>query len=213
MSWVLIIKHHILFVLMCIFATTLCLFSRSFILLTLFLIVAALFVANKIVRKIIATSTSKLSSKRDVKKYSTIVIGDNCSKEIFLPLCDRSDNILVFTCPKRSLFASYQILLHSFSVLEEHGTCIIVGNGGCNHKELSLFDLPFLNFITIEELGLEKLKKQSRWPLFFSPVQSILVLLGIQYKNFHNEKDLTKIEDIKKFCSKKSINLIYLSHN
>lgn len=212
MSRILITKRRILFAFAYMVIMSVCLYLKIFIILSFFMMVAVLLVANNIVRKKINDPISKLSSLREIKSYNTIVIGDYCEKEVYLPYCGKG-NVLEFICPKRSIDASYQILRHTFSVLEENGTCIIVNGNNSERNRYSVFDLPFFHFITLKELKLETLKSKSRWPLLFYPVCSIMILAGMRSRKFRLNKNLQNISEIKEFCEKRNLSLIYLSSN
>lgn len=212
MSRILITKRRILFAFAYIVVIAACLYLRMFIILAFFIMAAVLFVANNIARKKIHAPMAKLSSSREIKSYNTIVIGDYCKKDVYLSYC-REGAVLEFTCPQRSINASYQILLHTFSILEENGTCIIISGKDGKKNEYSVFDLPFLHFITLKELKLETLSCKSHWPLIFSPVRSIRILAGMRSGKYHLNNNLQDISEIKEFCDRKGIRLIYLSSN
>lgn len=158
-----------------------------------------------ILRKI--NRSSLFSAKREIKKYNSLVIGDVCSKDILKSYLPESGNSIEIMMYGRSLEASFQILLHTFSILEDGSVCVIVHDGKKREK-YNLFDISYFSFVTLKELGLERLICKSNMPLFFEPIKSIRFLCGIT----HSHYKLTDCPDerIKKFCANKNIRLKYL---
>lgn len=155
------------------------------------------------------TNKSRLfSSKREIKKYNSLVIGDVCSKDILKSYLPETENSIEIMMYGRSLEASFQILLHTFSILEDGGICVIIHDGKRKRNQYSLFDIPYFNFITLKELGQEKLIRKSSLPLFFEPIKSICILFGITHSHY-NLADCPD-EEIKRFCENKNIKLKYL---
>ena len=165
-----------------------------------------LFLNHVILKK---TNKSRFfSSKREIKKYNSLVIGDVCSENILKSYLPKAGNSIEIMMYGRSLEASFQILLHTFSILEDGSVCVIIHDGKNKRCEYNLFDIPYFNLITLKELGLEKLIRKSNMPLFFEPIKSIRFLLGITYS--HYKLADCPDERIVKFCENKNIRLKYL---
>ena len=210
MSWILkrkkIVLGCLILVIFCLLFTPFwpisCLFSIGIILLLL---------NHFIVRKIYAIRT-ELSALRSINSYRVLVIGDMCKKKTYSSyLQNVPGHSLLLLSPKRSLDASFQILLHTESILEENGCCIIIHNGKFSSKLYSIFDIPYLSFITKKELGLDYLEFRSRWPLIFDLQRSLMFLLNI-HSYMYSEKECPD-QRIQHFCQKKGIQLIYLTLN
>ena len=165
--------------------TPLWLFS---ILIALFFLILA--VNNRLVLKLYEAHKA-LSPKRTIPLYSTLLIDNG--------------KTLMLTAPRRSLEADYQILLHSVSALHENGTCIIIGSK--YDKGISLFDVPYLSLTTRKELKVETLLRRSHYPLFFEPLRSLLYFVSTNNKYYLKE---CPHPDMRKFCDKRNIHLVYL---
>lgn len=165
---------------------------------------------NKIVIKKVFRHSALFSSKREIKHYNSIVIGDFVKSSVYEDYCD-VDAALIFTSPNRTLNASYQILLHMISCLDEGGTCVIIHNSHNKpNNDYSLFELPYLHFITQKELNIESLKSQLRYPLLYEPAKSLKLLLGITSNGY--KKAECPNREIINFCRRKNISLIYLDN-
>lgn len=164
------------------------LYTNLWIISMIILSITALYIINKLVYKK-SNKIPFLSAKRKIKKYQYLIIGDTCSHSILKKYISRQENSFMILSPRRSLDASYQILLHTISILDEDGTCIIIDSGDYHRKTYTILDIPYLNPITRKELKIETLKKKESYPLFFEPLKSILIILNIpthkKYKDTH----------------------------
>lgn len=206
MSWLL--KNKIIIVLFLLCGAIIFLFTRLWVLSLLIILTIGLFGLNKIIlRK--SNKMPLLSAQRKIKKYKYLVIGDLCPDSVLKDYIDKQEDAFKILAPGRSLNASYQILLHTISILDDGGTCIIVDSGKQSKKVYSIFDLPYLSLITRKELQIEPLVKKSFYPLFYEPLKSLRILFnkpsGSKYKCVTN-KDNKIIE----FCRYKGIRLIHL---
>lgn len=150
-----------------------------------------------------------LCANREVKTTDCLVIGDMCSNDIAASNGIAFENALFITAPDRSLEASYVILAHAFSILNgATPTCIITHKKGRCKRPFTLFDTPYLHFLTIRELGLEKLADKARHPLWHEPAKSLRILFGCNPKGYV-QADCTDSR-IVQFCQERGIRLIYL---
>lgn len=123
----------------------------SILIYILILLAVLLYVLNKIVRE--STNKKKLlSARRNIKRYQYLIIGDMCPHSILKNYISQPSNSFILLSPNRSLDASYQILLHTISILDENGTCIIIDSGKQFKKPYTIFDIPYLSLITRKEL-------------------------------------------------------------
>lgn len=175
------------FILACLLIISIILFSiKVWILAILILSVILLYVLNKIVlRK--SNKMSMLSAQRKIGKYKYLVIGDICLHDILKKYIVNQDDAFMITAPNRSLAASYQIMLHTISILDEDGICIIVDSRKKMKNIYTIFDVPYLNMVTQKELCIEMLMKKYSFPLFYEPIKSFRILFNIpliyKYKN------------------------------
>ncbi len=157
-------------------------------------------------RPVVRAFSAPLYSNREIKHYDTLLIGDICSKNV---LQDHiTFNTLSLTCPNRNLEASYQILLHTESILGEGGKCVIVDGKKEMKNPITLFDVGFLSQLRKKELNVECLEKKRNFPLFYAPLRSLKLLLGIGTSAY--KKSVCPHKGIVDFCNKKQLQLTYL---
>lgn len=169
-------------------------------------LVICLYVNRMVLHK--TNKTSDLSAKRDIQTYDCLVIGDRCRRDMPERYGIPINNTFFLTVPGRSLEASFNILSHTFSLLNgQRRTCIIV-HSGKDKTSYSVFDTPYISLVSRKELELEKLHARSSYPFFFDPIRSIRVLLSVIPQKYE-ESDCPD-ERIKQLCNDKGIRLIYL---
>lgn len=204
-----ILKNKKLLVLSSGFLLAIALLFTSLWILSILILGGVLFVLmNHIVIREIGRPFQALSSVREIKSYDTLVIGEYAALSEYGAYCNK-DRSVVITSPNRSLEASYQLLLHTISCIEDDGTCIILYNRKALLKGFTLFDIPYIHPITRKELQIEHLVKQNRLPLLYEPIKSLKMLLRIKKRGFF-ETECPSAE-IKNYCDKKGIHLIYLT--
>lgn len=186
------------------------LFTKLWVVSLLIILAIGLFVLNKIVLR----KTNKmplLSAQRKIKKYKYLVIGDLCPCSVLNDYIDKQEDAFIILAPGRSLSASYQILLHTISILDEGGTCIIVDSGKQSKKVYSIFDLPYLSLITRKELQIESAVRKESYPLFYEPIKSLLLLFDISY-NHNKYRDMICTDNrVMDFFRQRTNQFIYLN--
>lgn len=204
-----ILKNKKLLVLSGGFLLAIALLFTSLWILSILILGGVLFVLmNHIVIREIGRPFQALSSVREIKSYDTLVVGEYAALSEYGAYCNK-DRSVIITSPNRSLEASYQLLLHTISCIEDDGTCIILYNRKAQLKGFTLFDIPYIHPITRKELQIEHLVKQNRLPLLYEPIKSLKMLLHIKKRGFF-ETECPSTE-IKNYCDKKGIHLIYLT--
>lgn len=142
------------------------------------------------------------------RNYDCLVIGDMEGRDELIP---QGKKVLRFQFPNRSLYASYIILQHVFSWLDEnHGEVIIlVKRKNLQSQHVSEYDVPLLHQITIDRMSLTK--KTTRYPLFKDPVCSIKLLLN-HLLPCHYEKIDNPLVELEDFCRKRNIKLTIMAN-
>lgn len=207
MSWFLNKKKIILVLLLC--GAIILLFTKLWIFSLLIVLAIGVFVLNKIVLKK-NNKMPLLSAQRKIKRYKYLVIGDICPHSVLKNYIDKQDNAFLILAPRRSLDASYQILLHTISILDEDGTCIIIDSGRSSKRVYTVFDVPYFNFITRKELNIELLFKKASYPLFYEPVKSLLILFNLTFRNYKLRNVVCADKRFENFFQHKSNHFIYL---
>lgn len=164
---------------------------------------------NSKVKRLVYGDLFSFSPRRPIKKYTTMVIGDCCSESSYLPYCGAKDEVITIMSPHRSLKASYQILLHTFSILNEGSTCIVVCKKDALDKDINIFDVPYLNIITQKELSAESLRSKLAYPIIYSPIMALKKLINLK-SAYH--KDTCPDKDIVDFCKSHGLKLIYMTN-
>lgn len=206
MSWILRRRKKV--VLVFFFLAALGLFLTPFWIISVFILVVLVFLYLN--RKVLKDTNKSnfFSAKREIKQYKTLVIGDFCSPDSLSSYIVDDETTLLIMIPDRSLEASYQILLHTVSILDKEATFVLVCGMKNADNLYTVFDMPYLNQVTKKELGIENLDKKARYPLAFEFYRSMRILLKMYSRNFA-EIECTD-ERICSFCSRKNIRLVTL---
>jgi len=111
--------------------------------------------------------------------------------------------------PNRNLLASFEILKHTSSILDEDNGNVIVAIASKNKNNCvySVFDMPFLYILTKKKLGLDRLNKMARFPALIKPLSSIKLALNLDKKKWKEAECPNK--DIVCFCAERNFNLRY----
>lgn len=182
--------------------------TKLWVLSLLILLVIGLFVLNKIVlRK--SNKMPLLSAQRKIKKYKYLVIGDLCPYSVLKDYIDKQEDTFTILAPGRSLDASYQILLHTISILDEDGTCIIIDSKRHSKQMYTVFDVPYLSLVTRKELQLESLVRRGFYPLFYEPIKSFSILFHISLGRKRYENVICRDNRFTDFLHKRANQFVY----
>lgn len=210
MSWFLKKKKIILVFLLC--GAIILFFTKLWVFSLLIILTIGVFVLNKIVLKK-SNKMPLLSAQRKIKKYKYLVIGDLCSYSVLKDFIDKQDDAFTILVPGRSLDASYQILLHTISILDEDGTCIIIDSRKHSNQIYTVFDVPYLNLVTRKELQIESLFRKASYPLFYEPVKSLYVLFNFTFRNHKFKNENCTDKRFTNFFQQRSNRFIYVKLN
>ena len=152
-----------------------------------------------------------LSAQRKIKKYKYLVIGDLCPDFVLKDYIDKQSDAFTILAPGRSLDASYQILLHTISILDEDGICVIIDSGRHPNQVYTVFDVPYLNLVTRKELQIESLFRKASYPLFYEPVKSLFILFNLAFINHKCKKMICIDERFVNLFQQRRNRLVYLS--
>lgn len=156
------------------------------------------------------TILSKLHNRIEIKKIHTLIIGDTCVQDIVDKY--RLGNTLSIQFPDRSIKASFLIFMHVESILEDKGRLVILHDSKTAHNNITIFDLPYLSYITIKELNMDTARyRRARYPLLYEPVASVKYLLSSRKDNYVESN--CPIEELRHFCQERNIELISLQRN
>lgn len=140
-----------------------------------------------------------------IRNVDYLIIGDFIDPASVVP----TDKTYVqIKAPNRSLTASFEILRHTSSILDEdHGNVIIAVKNINKKKPYSVFDIPFLYDLTMKKLGLGKMNQFANFPLLVNPLSTIKFILNYQIRNWKESSCPDKEIDL--FCEERNINLKY----
>ncbi len=150
-----------------------------------------------------------LHNRQEVRKIHTIIIGDTCSAELVSTY--KRGNVLLVQFPERSLEASYHIFMHLESVLEDNARVVVLHDNRSSSNRITVFDLPYLHFISIKELHMEGWQHKQAFPLLYEPIRSIKYLLGVEKKGY--QETPCPLDKLVQFCIERNFDLKYLSIN
>lgn len=185
----------------------------SLCLLHLYVIAAIVFVLillsaflNKKVLIGIRKPLERLDSKREIMNVDTLVIGDLCSMKTINSYSNDESRVVIMA-PGRSLYSSLVILNHTGSVLKKGGRVVIIAPKKKVKQKLTVFDTPFVSFVTSLEEGCNKNALENNYPFFVAPVRCIKMLLGNKASKTETQCKDNKIID---YCQRKGFKLVYL---
>lgn len=166
-----------------------------------FLIAIIMLLVNKNVYDKAAFNSTHLFTTID-RNYDYLVIGDYCDISNY----ERQGKTIAYLSPKlRSMEAIELLVMRLYSLLdEEKGELIIIKDKKGKSSKISVFDIPFLHEITLNKLGLSKMKYLCRLPLLFAPIGSIRLLLSIRRKGILQESKCPS-EKLAAFCESRHI--------
>lgn len=153
---------------------------------------------------------SKLHSKREIKSYHNLIIGDFAAPSCYQHFCAKGESLVV-TSPNRTLEATWHILAHIESILDEEGTCIIIDSTKQAKNDISIFDIQYLSLVSRLELKIDSNTFKYRYPLLSNPVTCLKFLLKVYSTGFLQAT--CPDERIVNLCKRKRIKLIYLIHS
>lgn len=182
--------------------------NSCFLVMTVLLIIEVFLLCNYVVLSKMKIERDKFSVHSNIRNVDYLIIGDICNVK---SLIEDNKTFLQIASSNRGLNSAFQIFRHTFSILNENGGTVIFITKK-DSDVYSLFDIPYFNDITIKRLHLIKLKKMSRFPLFFKPISSVEYLFQvIFFKKFSD--DFQSNTEIDLFCKQRNINVLYKTIN
>jgi hypothetical protein len=167
-------------------------------------VLICIFYINRAVRKIMFKQVEPFSSHSRIRNVDCLVIGEICNPQEIIP--DDCNTYVQINIPNSSLFSCYEILKHTSSIVKEQGGDIlfVIGKKHAKHK-FSVFDTYFLHEITVKKYGLSWLKKKSKIPFIFCPIDSMKLLFN-QKKSVLEEITLCD-DEIADYCHEREYRL------
>lgn len=184
----------------------LCLKAQKWLFAIVLFILGCCFAINFVLYAKLKKNVNQMNANGTVRNVDYLIIGENFDSS---RLVDASSSKFQILSPGRSLYVSKEILRHTFSILKEGGTVIILDKGNKNQK-FTCFDTLWLHDITIKRLGLKVERKLNKFPLFLSPIKSICILFNIRNMQSGTPVEMKcPDESIAEFCFKRGLNFKY----
>lgn len=205
MSWILTHKKYVaaMALLLAVIMAFTCLWPLSALI--------ALGVALLALNRLIVRHTDKsrlLGAQREVSLYDALVVGDLISnRQVKAVVGDKGDTLTI-TAPRRTLEATYRILLHLISILKPGGTCVVTDGGNRSRQPYSPFDIPYFSLVTRKELNVENLIVKQRLPIVYS-LLTIVKSGGVIHRNYVEAP--CPDNRITELCRSHDIRLVYLT--
>ena len=164
-----------------------------------------LFIVNRSAIKKILLQKKPFEIGGNIRNVDYLIIGDMIDPASVVPA---NKSFVQIKAPNRSLKASFEILKHTSSILDEdNGNVIIAVKNVESENPFSVFDIPFFYYLTIKKFGIEKMLRFSRFPLLVKPFLTIELMFNICKKNWNEAR--CPDEKILLFCLERNINLKY----
>ena len=180
----------------------LCLIKHMWCFGSLWLSAGVYTVINFWLYKKLKQNVNQMNAGGTVRNVDYLIIGECIDERRIL---GNEKSFFSIMSPGRSLNASKEILRHTFSILKDGGTVIIVDKE--NLPEYSCFDMMWFHDITIKRLGLNK--RICKFPLFYAPIKSIYILLQVKNTNRVIYEGDCPDHEIKEFCLLRGLNFKY----
>ena len=180
-----------------------CIITNLWLLSALLTFLFSLIFFNLLIVRKMRKETKKFTPYSQVRNVNFLIIGDMCDAKKLV----QSDSYIQISAPGRGLKASYEVLRHTFSILQEHKGAVIVVTKKSNIGGYSVFDIPYFNKITIKRLHIESLNRMLKITLFVSPVKAIRYFFGICTGKLCDTACPPK--EIVNFCQERNLNLIF----
>lgn len=149
------------------------------------------------VKKTIDKQVTPFDTYSEIRNVDYLIIGDMYK----LPQNIKSADYVHIFAPNRTLYACFEILKHTHSILKKGGKVIFaIKKNNVDKKEYSLFDIPFFHYITIRLQNLEILKRKYSRPVINAFFESLLICANIFSKGYKIEK---APEDVALFCNER----------
>lgn len=170
-----------------------------------FIFLIALLALNRIALKKIYIQKAPFKIGGKIRNVDYLIIGDMINAATVVPANKRFVQI---KAPNRSLSASFEILRHTSSILDEDNGNVVIctAKKNKNKKTYSIFDTPFLYCLTIKKLGLGTLNKLATFPVLIKPISTIQLMLDLNKKW---KETSCPNKQIVTFCSERNFNLSY----
>lgn len=191
----------------CVWVVTLflCLIAHQWLIAGFLFITGVAFALNFVLYSKLKRSVSQMNASGVIRNVDYLIIGENFDSS---RIVDTSNSKFEILSPGRSLCASKEILRHTFSILKEGGTVIIIDKGNKVQK-FTCLDTLWFHDVTIKRLNLCYTKKLNKFPLLLSPINSIGILLNVRNKRWMPVEVECPNQSIAEFCSKRGLSFKY----
>lgn len=166
-------------------------------------------VANVVVVRKTREQSQPFSHKSTIRNVDYLVIGDLCNPCELVP---EGSNYVAVCSPGRSLASSYEILRHTYSILnEDTPNVIIIVRRKHLQDGYTAFDLSIFSMspISVKRLGVEALCKKEKLLLLYYPTRTIQLLLGCKRQYTIALQEIP--QEIQDYCQERLINLQILT--
>ena len=177
----------------------------AFIVIATFAILVGLLLLNRVTLRKLYLQKDPFKIGGKIRNVDYLVVGDMINPALIVPM---NKTFVQIKSPNRSLFASFEILRHTSSILDEdNGHVIIAVKKNTANGSLSVFDIPFLYNLSIKKMGLGKLNRISKFPIFAKPLSSIKLILNCYEKKW--KESICPNKNVIVFCKERNFNLKY----
>lgn len=180
-----------------------CLTNHWWIFTAVWLLLGGGVVANFALYKQLKQLVNQMNANGTIRNVDYLIIGESIDVHRVI---DEKSTFFAILSPERSREASKEILKHTFSILKEAGTVILVDKEK-NQKGYSCFDILWFHDITIKRLKLKKIF--CKFPFFVKPIASLQILLQLNNASKKLEEIECPDEELKEFCGLRELNLKY----
>lgn len=197
------------FLLLCFILLLLGKVAVSVILGTLFVFVCLLAIVEKKAHKKLNEQVQIFSPNSSVRNVDRLIIGDLLTSD-----CEEMENAVSICAPGRTLFASFQILRHTHSILRSDGlgeVVIVVKKDSITRKTYSVFDIPFFYYTTIQMQNLYQLQRKGKHLMLHAPIKTTRFVFHLTNTKYYEVGVLDQTID--DFCAERGYRVKYLCNS
>lgn len=166
------------------------------------LLFALILLLNWKMRKILSKQSEPFSNSSKIRNVDYLIIGDLVNAKKYVP---EGKSFVQISSYRKSFGACYEILRHTSSILNEESSNVLffVEKKKLDSNEITLFDIPYFSNITVENLNLQKKRKQYNYPILFAPIKSLIQIIGVNKEGWYKTQEVTK--EVIDFCEERNI--------
>lgn len=156
--------------------------------------------ANLKMKKMIYKQLEPFAPLSGIRNVDILYIGE------FSKMDRASSSSVCIYIPRATEEAAFEVLKHTFSILNETESTVVLCLNDFASNSFNIFAIPFFSEITINRLHLKRIQSQLRFPLVHNFTDCMRFLLK---KNADIQEVICNNQKIIEFCNERHISIKY----